>query len=133
MTKPKKLTKKEATLLYLQEEALSLRTAVPNLYEAKAEGDKLVIIVTGEATEAPKLSYKGVELDVLVQTTTEEPKPVAEISEAAKRAEQIRNRHGVVPFDSLHIPKATPAIGPDGNGQRRDPSSYDAWKKRFGR
>jgi hypothetical protein len=133
MTKTKKLSKREATLLYLQEEALELRKNVPNLADAQLEEDTLVLTVTGEVTEAPKLSYKGVDLTVVVRAATEESKPVAEISEAAKRAQAIRNRHGVVPFDSLHIPRATTAIGPDGNGERRDSSAYGDWKKRHGK
>lgn len=128
----KKKTQKETILLYLQEEALDLRNRVPNLIDAQLEGDSLVLTVT-EAVETPKISYKGLELKVEVRVGQEEPKPVAEVSEAAKRANDIRNRYGVVPLDALHIPRATPAIGPDGNGERKDLAAYNSWKKRFGK
>lgn len=129
----KKLTKKQATLEYLQNEAINLRKSIPTLVDAQYAKSKLVLTVRGDAIKAPELNYKGVKLDVVVETTDQEPDLTAEISEAAKLANEIRERHGVVPVESLHVPSAKPAVGPDGTGERRNQEAYDAWKKRFGK
>lgn len=129
----KKLTKKEAILEYLQENAVSLRTSIASLVDAKYEKGKLVLVVRGETIEPPELTHKGVELPVAVVTTDEEPAPTAELSEAAERAEEIRKRAGVVPVEDLYIHSATPAVGPDGTGERRNQEAYEAWQKRFGK
>lgn len=127
----KKLTKREAVLDYLQTEAVNLRVKFPTLVDARCEKSKLVLVVHGEAIEAPQLTHQGVKLDVVIETTDEEPELTAELSEAAERAKEIRERPGVVPLEGLYIHDAEQAVGPDGNGQRRDQQAYESWKKRF--
>jgi hypothetical protein len=127
----KKLTKKEAVLKFLQDEALTLRAKVPNLIEALCEEDQLVLVTTKELAEVPQFTYENVKLNVSVRVGSEPEKTTAALSGAANKANEIRKRHGVVPLESLIIPSAKNAIGPDGTGERRNQSSIDAWKKRF--
>lgn len=129
----KKLTKKEAALEYLQEKAVDIRRQFPTLVDAQYSKGKVVLTVRGEPIEAPEIVYKGVKLDVAIRVTDDEPEPVTELSEAAQKAKEIRERKGVVPLEGLHIPSAENAIGPDGNSQRRDQQAYENWKKRFGK
>lgn len=120
------MTKTQAVLEFLQENALSLRT-LPNLVDAQCQNGKLLLVFRNQVPELPQFTHKGISLTTVTQITDVKENSI-EAPPTASKAQQILNKHNIKNLPQIQ--SISQSISPSG-GKFNDVNAYANWKKRF--